>query len=181
LWSEEKTETVPAKYEYMADKRVCIVVRADMETLVTYPQVQMELADNIRLALEAHVASLSTVDPRRVVDFQRSEPDWELSDPAAIGRRFGADRVLEVDLSQYTTREPDSPHLHRGYISALISVYNAQYTDRGPVFTETVQTVYPERSMGEWGASDSAIRRATMEAFAQDVAGLFYDRQVKAR
>ncbi|MCK4341150.1 MAG: hypothetical protein KAY37_05430 [Phycisphaerae bacterium] len=181
MWGKEPTKNVAAEYPYLADKKVCLLVRAEMETLFEYPQVQWEVADHVRVTLEGSVRGLTTVDPRRVVDFQRRTADWEKMDPAGIGKRFGADRLLEIDLTQYTTREPESPHLYRGHISALVSVYNTDYPNSEPAYSKEVQTVYPPNSPGEWGTGDRAIRRATLEAFAQDVAGRFYDRKVKVK
>lgn len=179
MWGKEPTKEVAAEYPYLVDQRVCILVRADMETLFEYPHVQWEVADHVRVALEPNVPRISVVEPRRVVDFQRSNPRWESLDPAAIGQRFNADRVMEINLTQYTTREPESPHLYRGHIAALVSIYNCDYPNSEPTFTTEVRTAYPPDGAGEWGTTDQAIRRATMEAFAQDVAGKFYDRSVK--
>lgn len=180
MWGKEPTKTIVADYPYLTEQEVCVVVRADMETLFEYPQVQWEVADHVRVALEKHIEGVTVVEPRRVTDFQRRDPSWESIDPAKLGKRFEATRLLEIALTQYTTREPESPHLYRGYISATISVYNTDYPESEPVYTKGVQTVYPPNSPGAWGSGDQAIRRATMEAFAEDVAGKFYDRTVKA-
>ncbi len=177
----EPTKNVPAEYAYMAKQKVCVLVRAEMETQFEYPHVQWEVADHVRVALEANVKGATVVDPRKVVDFQRRDSGWEKMDPAVVGKRFSADRLLEISLTEYTTREPDSPHIYRGHISALISVYNTEYPNSEPVYTKEIQTVYPPDSQGDWGTGDKAIRRATMEAFAQDVAGKFYDRTVKVK
>lgn len=179
FWADEPTKKVPAEYPWLVDQEVCIVVRASMETLFDYPHVQYELADHVRVALESNVRGVSAVPPRRVVDLQRRDSSWERMDPAELGRRFDADRLIEIDLTQYTTREPESPHLYRGYITAMVSVYNTAYLNSEP-HTMEVQTVYPPNSPGEWGTGDRAIRRVTMEAFAQDLAGRFYERKVKA-
>lgn len=179
FWADEPMKKVPAEYPWLVDQEVCIVVRASMETLFDYPHVQYELADHVRIALESNVRDVVTVPPRRVVDFQRRDPSWERMDPAELGRLFDADRLIEIDLTQYTTREPESPHLYRGYITAMVSVYNTAHLNSEPQTME-VQTVYPPNSPGEWGTGDRAIRRATMEAFAQELAGRFYDRKVKA-
>lgn len=181
LWGEEPTRTVAAEYPYLADRKVCVVVRAELETLVEYPHVQFELADHVRAALEQHVPRIGVVEPRRVVDFQRQGADWERMDPAALGRRFGADRLVEIDLTQYTTREPESPYLYRGYIAAAVSVYNTDYPDSAPAYTTTVRVVYPPESAGAYGTSDREVRRATMEAFAEELAGRFYERKVKVK
>lgn len=180
FWADEPTKKVPAEYPYLADQEVCIVVRAEMETLFDYPHVQYELADYVRVALESNIRGVSVVPPRRVVDFQRRDPGWERMDPAELGRRFDAQRLIEIDLTQYTTREPESPHLYRGYITAMVSVYNTAYLNSQPAYKTEVQTVYPPNSPGEWGTGDRAIRRATMEAFARELAGRFFERKVKA-
>lgn len=177
----EQTKTVAAEYPYLADKKVCIVVRAPDELLFEYPNVPWEVADHVRLALETNVRGVSVVDPKKIVDFQRSDPSWETMDPAALGKKFGADRVLEIDLTQYTTREPESPHLYRGHISAAVRVYNTEYANAQHAYQADVRTAHPAEGPGQYGANDRAIRGATMDAFGQDVANKFYDRQVTAR
>jgi hypothetical protein len=179
LFGQEKTRDVKAEYPYLAGKHVVTLVRADAETLFEYPQVQWEIGDHLRVTLEANVRGVKVVPPKEVVDFQRASSAWEQMDPAEIAKRFDADRLLEITLTQYTTREPDTPHLYRGHIAALVSVYNAEYAHRDPAFAKEVQTVFPPSSATAWSAGDRAIRRATLEAFAVDVSNLFYDRKVK--
>lgn len=179
LFGNPPTKDVAAEYPYLEDKWVCIVVRAPMETLFEFPHVQRELADHVRIPLEGNLRGVRVVDPRKVADFQRDEPAWETMDPALLGKRFHAARVLELDLTQYTTRQPESPHLYRGHITAAVRVYNADYPNSQPAYRTEVQTVYPPNSPGQWGTSDKEIRQATMEAFAQQLVGKFYDRKVK--
>lgn len=179
LFADPPTRTVVAEYPYLANKRVCIVVHADDEIRFTYPHVQWEVADHVRSSLDQHIQGIDVVEPRKVVDFQNREYNWDTMDPALIGQRFGAARVLEITLTQYTTREPESPHLYRGHIAAAIAVYNADYPNSQPAYRTDVKVTYPPDGPGAWGTSDSEIRFATMEAFAQELSGKFYDRKVK--
>ncbi len=181
LFGEEQTKTVPAAYPYLTNQKVAIVVRADMETLFEYPHVQWELADHVRVALEANVKGVTVVDPRKVVDVQRRDSDWQRRDPALLGKDFGADKLLEIDLTQYTTREPDSPHLYRGHIMAGINVYNTAYPNSEPAYKSEARAVFPESATADLGLGDREVRRGVMEAFAQDVANKFYERKVKAQ
>jgi hypothetical protein len=181
LWGEEPTKNIAAEYPYLAEKRVCIVVRADMDTLVEYPQVQLELADHVQAALEANIQGLRCVDPRKVVDYQREKTDWDKEDPAVFGKHFQADRLLELDLTQYTTREPESPYLYRGHVAALLNIYNTAYPNSAPAYSKEVAAIYPPDGPGEWGSTDRDIRRGMMQAFAEEVAGKFYDRKVKVK
>ena len=180
LFANPPMKDVVAEYPYLTDKRICIVVRADQEMEFEFPNLRWEVADHVRVALEANIEGVTVVEPRRVVDFQNSNPDWELMDPAVVGKRFRADRVLEIDLTQYTTREPESPHLYRGYITAALSIYNTEYPDSEPAYQAEVRTVYPPESAGDWGTTDRDVRAATMEAFAEQTTERFYDRRVKA-
>lgn len=181
LFGEDQTKKMKAEYPQLADQMVCILVRADAETTFEYPHVQWELADHVRVALEQNVQGIKVVDPRRVAEYQRGNPSWEKADPAELGKRFAAQRVLEIDLTEYTTREPDSPHVYRGRIGAVVGVYNAAYPGSEPVYTTELTTVYPPEGVGEVSAGDRAVRRVTMETFAEDLAGKFYDRSVKVK
>jgi hypothetical protein len=178
--SGQDTKTVPAEYPYLDGKQVAIVVHAPDETIFEHPNVQWEVADHVRVGLESNIKGIKVADTKRIFDFQRAERDWEKLDPAALGLRFGADRVLEIDLTQYETREPESPHLFRGHMTADVRIYNTEYPDSQHTYRAGIQTEYPPDGPGQYGTTDREVRRATMEAFAQDVAGKFYDRKVKA-
>lgn len=180
MFGERPTKTVTAEYPYLKDRTVAILVRADWEILFEHSQAQIEIADHLQLALESNVPGVKVVPSQRLVDYQRRSAEWENEDPALIGKQFGADRLIEIDLTQYTTREPESPHLIRGHIAGVVNVYNVEYPNSKPAYSSEVRTSYPPEGPGGWGTSDREIRRATLEAFAQDVAGRFYDRKVRA-
>ena len=181
MWGKEPTKEVPAEYPYLPGRKVCVLVWADFETLFEYSWVQLEVSEHVAGAMKSNVPGISFIPNRQAIDLQRREPDWDRSDPAVLGARLGADRVLLIELTQYTTREPESPHLYRGRIAANAKVYDTAYRNSAPVFKTSLETVYPPDSVGQWGTDDVAIRKATMEAFAQNLAGKFYDRQVKVK
>lgn len=181
LWGEEPTRTVEAEYPYLPGKRVCIVVRPEMETLFQYPHVRLDLSDHLKVALEAHVADISVAEPKRVTDFQKQRHNWEAIDPAVLGRRFEADRLIEVELTQYTTRDPESPYLYRGHIAAVVNVYNTDYPNSAPAYSTEVRVAHPDEGPAKWGAEEREVRASVMQAFADEVAGKFYDRKVKVR
>lgn len=181
LWGKEPTKDVPAEYPYLQGKKVLILVWADPETLFEYSRVQLELSEHVAASMKPNIPGVTFAPNRSVTDFQHAEPNWDRTDPAELGTRFGAQRVLMIELTQYTTREPDSPHLYRGRIAANVKVYDPAYKNSSPSYRATVETVYPQDSVGEWGTDDVGIRKATMEAFALDVAGKFFDRKVKVK
>lgn len=181
LFGEEPTKRVPAEYPYLEGKKVVVMVWADQDTLFEYPEVQLEVAAHIEEACKSKVKTVAFVPSRSVADVQKSEPDWDRQPPALMGTRFHADRVMVIELTNYATREPENAHLFRGRISANVKIYDAERPDAGPLYKSVVETIYPPDTPGEWGSTDRGVRKATMEAFAGDVAGKFHERRVKLR
>lgn len=181
MWGEEPTKTVAPEYTDLGGKKLAIAVWAEMDTRFEYPFVQLEIAEHVRAALEACLKGTTFVPARQIVEYQKRNPEWERGSPGALAVRFKADRLLLVELSQYSTREPDSPHLLRGRISAAVKVYGSDEQRDAPLYRTTVDTVFPEDSVGQFGVSDDQIRRATMEAFANDVARKFYEHKIKVK
>lgn len=182
LLAPEPTEDVKAVYPYLQDKKICTVIWVESDTLFEYPNVQRELSEFVNSALKQNVRGITFVPARSVVEYQRKNRDWRRTHPTKIGARFGADRVLLLEITKYTTREPNSPHLYRGHIHANAKVYDPAYPDTRPVNERIeIETAYPPDRDGEWGSNDRSIRKATMEAFAVDTARKFYDHKIKAR
>lgn len=181
MWGQEPTKDVPAEYPYLAGKKVAIVVWADTDTLFEYPQVQFDVSEFLAASLKSNVKGLTVVPARQVVDYQRRDASWYNRPPGEIGRDFGADRTLMVELTEYTTREPNSPHLKRGRISANLKVYDTSKKDVAPSYKTNITCKYPSGDAADWGSDDRSIRAATMQAFADEVANRFYDRKVKVK
>lgn len=187
MWGAEPTKDVPAEYPYLAGKKVAIFVWAEPDTLFEFPFVQLEVSEHVAAAFDEGFRTVKRLDPvvfvpnRNVVELQRRDPDWDRKDPAELGRHFAADRVLMIELTQYTTREPESTHLFRGRIAANVKVYDPAYPNALPAYKTTVEVAYPPESHGDWGTDDRGIRKATLELFASEVAGKFYDRRVKVK
>lgn len=181
MWGAEPTRTVPAEYPYLAGKRVAVVVWVEAETLFEFPNVQYELSEFVRDAITRNVKGVVFTPSRKVREHQMREVNWDRSHPSELGKVFGVERVLMIEITQYSTREPDSPHLYRGRIHAGLKVYDASASGSPPVYKAQVETAYPPDSPGQWGANDAAVRRGAMEAFADDVAKRFYDHKVKVR
>lgn len=179
LWGQEPTRPVPAEYPYLPGKTVAIAVWADSETSLTFPHVQLEIAEHLTQALREHVERLEFVGNRDIVRYQRRNLDWDREDPATLGAQLGADRFIVIELTQYTTREPESPQLYRGRIAANVKVYDTEYPRTQPAYKTPIEAVYPPDSAGKWGTSDSEIRKAAMEAFAEEFTNRFYERKVK--
>lgn len=181
LWGQEPTKDVPAEFPHLQQKEVCLVVWCDADTLFEYPNVRFELSEYVAVAMRANVAGITFIPNRQVTELQTRESKWEREPPGRLGAKFGADRVLAIELTQYTMREPDSPHLYRGRIAANLRVYDANTPDARWLWQSNVDVAFPPGSVAPWGTDENTVRRGAMEAFATEVANKFYDRKVKVK
>lgn len=179
MWGDEPTKSVQAEFTNLTGKRVAIVIWSDMDTLFEYPNVRLELSSYVERALKQAVKGIRIVPSREVIDLQNRNPDWEREDPAVLGEKLVAERVLVIELTQYTTRDSESPHLHRGQISANVKIYDVKYKDAAPVYKTEVSATYPEHGPGKFGATDARVRADAMDAFATKLANKFQDHKVK--
>ena len=101
LWSPEPTKEVQAVYAYLPNKKVCTLIWVEADTLFEYPNVQLELSEFLNNSLKPQIRGISFVPPRRVVEYQRRNPDWKREHPTAIGARFGA------EIPRFSPRQAD--------------------------------------------------------------------------
>lgn len=179
-WLSEPTRDVPAEYPYLANRLACISVWADNDVLFEFPNVQYELAEHVSAAISEKV-SVAFTPNREVVDLMARTPDWDRRHPSWLGKHFGADRVILIEVMEYTTREPGATHLLRGLIHATVKVYDPAYPNAAASYRSTIEVIEPKDEVAAYGVSENDIRRAVMESFAAEVAGKFYDRKVKVQ
>ncbi|MBK8916134.1 MAG: hypothetical protein IPM64_16325 [Phycisphaerales bacterium] len=181
MWGAEPTKDVPAEFPHLQNREICLVVWCDSDTLFEYPNVRLEVSEYVAFAMKASVKGATFTSNRRVTELQSREPRWEREPPAKLGAKLGAERVLTIELTQYSMREPDNPHLYRGRIAANLRVYDAASPESRWLWQGTVEVAYPPDSVGAWGVPETQIRRGAMELFASEVAGKFHDRKIKAK
>ncbi len=184
LWvlAPELKDTVPAEYDGLANHSVAIVVYADYDVLYSYPYARTELATTVGQELTRTVEGIRVVDPQRVVAYQDQNIYWDTMPMPELGETLGADRVLYISLSEYTTREPGSTTLVRGRIQATASAWESPCPDGtdGLVWEKNdLAVTWPsEGPLGVLTTNDRPVRQETVRQFAVLLAKSFYSYNV---
>jgi hypothetical protein len=173
----EPTENVPAEFNRLDDKKVAILVWAQPETILQFPHVRLELASQIEYQLKQRLKNTQVVPAEQVADYQNRNLNWDAVPPTQIGRQFGADYVVFVELLEYSTRDPRTPGLFSGRARASVVVHDvADPTARWSLTPEVVQ--YPTGRAKLANADDTTIHRQLLEALASRIVLKFYDHEV---
>jgi hypothetical protein len=172
---------VKAEYTALAGKKIAIVIATGPSTNFDYPQARTNITLAIIQTITKHVKNVQFVDRAEIEKFQKENLDWGALSMGNIARRFGAQRVLYLDLYQFTMYEPNSINLLRGNIAAAMSVYEADSAnpDRQAYHTN-VEIVYPENQpVPLSGPAMKSVQYNAIVLFADQVARKFYDHKIK--
>ena len=181
---EEQTKTVEADYKGpgLAKHSLAVVVYADQRIRYEYPTAQEHVTRAVRSAfteeeVRDRIKDLRLIEADKVLSYQERNIRWDEIDKTELGKALGADFVLFISLSEFTTREPMSINMLRGIVSAEVAVYKTDLPERqSRVYKgEDIRVVYPKEALaGVPGYDDRDLREKTVNAFAQLVAWRFY-------
>jgi len=173
--------TVKAECDRLPEKAVAVVISASMDTLYEYPYTRHELTACIARELQDNIRKVQVIDPTRVIRYQNANVHWNTHPVTEVGRALGADYVLYISLSEFSTHEPGSINLPVGRISAATSLWDVAADPVDPaacVWRKTNVAVKVDASTGLLAWDPSALRREMQWVFASKLTKYFYDHKV---
>ncbi len=172
----EKPAPVP-RFQGLKDKKIAVVVAADEALLRTYPQAPLSVNQSVTRALKGVVPTATVMDPRKVNDFQIDNPYWNTFKNSELIKRLDVDRIVYIDLIEYTTHEPGNANVWRGSVVANVQVIARDVENPDNyVYTDTVKALYPSASkVGVINSNDATIQAGMLNAFSSSVAYRFSD------
>jgi hypothetical protein len=167
---------VAASYAGLAKHSVAILVYSDDATTFMYPQARREVSSFLTQQLEKHLPTARLLDYHRVLAYQNGDPNWEALPIKTIGRHFSVDRVIYIELIDYSAHAPGEQRLLRGHIKANVYVYDTHLPGDGRVFSTTLNVYWPRNAPEPVFDSDAnLVRMNTLTRFSRDVARCFYN------
>jgi hypothetical protein len=173
----ESKVTVTAAYDGLANHSVAVLVSATDGIRAAHPTAVADTGRAVTSAIAAEVPGVHVVNPDQIARFLSDNPDWIVVPPGRLLERFGAERLVMVNLVQYSTHESGNRHLYLGRIAASVDVISADAPDlNNAVMRAEVTATYPDNGgVGVLDANDQTIALGMRKAFAVRVARLFTD------
>ncbi len=168
---------VTADYTGLADKTVAIVIAADEFVLYRHPRAPLVVGQIVGGQIVANVTGAKLTDPADIVAFQRANPYWATLPYGDLAKRLGVERVIYIDLAEYSTHEPGNKELWQGVILANLGVIETDAANPDNfAYSNTIRAVYPEgREIGVANSDAGTIQLGMLQSFGQKVGWLFYD------
>lgn len=154
-------------YASLKHHSVAVIVYADSATLFMYPQAAQEVSSFVNYDLKRAVPSATVLNYRQIIQYQNATQNWEMLPIKSIGLHFSVDRVIYMELLNYSCHAPGARHLLQGHIRARVYVYDTHLPGDGRVLATTVGVKWP-RSGPEPGyhGDSNVVRMNTLTAFS---------------
>ena len=178
-----KSKKVKAEYTELAGKNIAIMIAGRPAIDFEYPYARLDLGLAAAQSIGQHVKGTSFVDQEKINTYQREDIDWYSLPISEIGKKFDSERIVYLDVLQFSMTEINSVNLLRARIDAELRVYDMESVEPDiDVYASEISIVYPEhapRAMSE--SARMEIQRQSILLFAETLAQKFYDHKIPVK
>jgi hypothetical protein len=162
---------VPAAYDGLQKKKVALVVHASRGAQFQHAGVDNDVARNVARELRENVKGIELCDIAEVREWRDEHEDFDLTD---VGEKFQADRVVYLEIYEFTLFQEQSSQLYRGKTKIHVQVADME-KEGDIVFEEDVELEFPpSRPIPASDMSQQKFRGLFMRFLARKTAHLFF-------
>ena len=124
-----------------------------------------------------HVPNVKVIRPHAVARWQFETPQWSAMPSSEIAKSLSAQRVIYIDLQQYSLTPPGNQWLWEGRCSAMVGIIESDsFEQDGFADTYEILAGFPRRPavLTREEASEGAIEKGLLNEFIKQTAWLFY-------
>jgi hypothetical protein len=171
-----KEPKIAQEYFKMENKTVAVLVSADDRTLYQFPSAPAAICRYVSRRLSAEVPGVTPLDPEQVIQFQAENPYWNTTPRSELFQRLRVDRLVVVDVAEYSTHDPGDANLWRGVLVAGVGVGEAESTRPDDlVYYRKVEVSFPpNQTIGLTNSDDATIQHGMLTRFSTHVRKLVH-------
>jgi hypothetical protein len=157
-------------------KSVAIVIYADQATTNEFPASREEISAFLSTKMREKLPSIKLLDYHEVMNWQDDTMNWFGLTEKQIGKHFSVERVLYIELLDYSVHTGKGFGEIQGHIRANCKVYEVDSPTDTPAWTSVLDVFYPEdHPIDPTQSSPDALRASLLEKFADKLSNCFYD------
>jgi hypothetical protein len=188
-------ETIHPKYTNLVNQTVGVMVWADRGTRIEFPMLRLDLANAIDHKLKEQTLDEKgkpkaktllgvtyPVQPASIVRYQEDHPEAEALTITDVAPALGVSRLIYVEMEDFATRSDQAVELFRGHAKATVRILEIVDGKANVAYTwENIEVTFPPKVPQEGipNVGDGRIYAGTVDAFATEIARLFFPYQVE--
>jgi hypothetical protein len=167
---------VAAEYTGLADQSVAVVIYADQASTDEFPDARTEISNFLGAAFRTKLPSVRLLDFREVTAWQDDTLNWNALPEKDIGKHFSTDRVLYIELLDYSTRAANSFGDLQGHIKAQCKVFETNAPGPTAAWSDLIEVRWPkDHPLDPASGSEVAVRKRALELFSNELVNRFVE------
>jgi hypothetical protein len=145
------------------DTKVLILTYSKLSAKPEFVRVDRDLSERLRAQLKAgfeyNKENVRIAVPRRIEEFKNENPGWQTMDLDQVGKQFGADYVVYLEIRDLSLYEQKSSNtLYRGRAEINVSLIDVNHPDEGPLRKDFV-CQYPSETRHAIPVEDISLEK----------------------
>lgn len=170
---------IPAEYTGISGKSFAVVVSGSRMMEGEHPGLTARLIQRINDRLILNANPSYAIPSGDLLTVLYNTPQWPAMTRGEVAEMLGVERLVVVEVIEYTLHEPGNQYVWDGVGSVLVSVYE---TDSGmpddPTYEKAIRVTFPDaRGFMRTDLPESAVTTELSNRLVNRVSWLFYDHE----
>lgn len=173
------TTQIEAEYTGLGGKSFAVVATGSRMMESEHPGLTARLIQRINERLAVNAGASHFIPSNDLLTVLYNTPQWPAMTRGEVGEMLEVERLIVVEIIDYTLHEPGNQYIWEGVASVLVSVYE---TDSGlpddPIFEKAIRVTFPDTSgFMRTDIPEAAVTSELSNRVVNRVAWLFYDHE----
>lgn len=178
-YKQSNTHPIAAQYTGLKGKSFAVVVSADRVIEASHPGLIAHLTGSITESLRYNSGASGRIPADDLLNYLLQHPEWVARPISDLAATLRVDRLIYIDLYEYTLHEPGNSYLWAGSASGTVSVIEADssYPDEF-VYQAPISVQYPDKmGFGPAELSKQQVSSVLAKRFIDRSSWLFYEHE----
>lgn len=171
--------TVPAEYTGISGKSFAVVVTGSRMIEADHPGLTARMIQRINDRLIANANPSYAIPSGDLLTVLYNTPQWPAMTRGEVGEMLGVERLIVVEIIDYSLHEPGNQYLWDGVASALVQIFETDSAmPDDPIFEKTIRITFPDsKGFLRTDIPEAAVTSEMSNRLVNRVAWLFYEHE----
>lgn len=171
--------TIPAEYTGISGKSFAVVVTGSRMIEADHPGLTARMIQRINDRLIANANPSYAIPSGDLLTVLYNTPQWPAMTRGEVGEMLGVERLIVVEIIDYSLHEPGNQYLWDGVASALVQIFETDSAmPDDPIFEKTIRITFPDsKGFLRTDIPEAAVTSEMSNRLVNRVAWLFYEHE----
>lgn len=173
------SKTVKPEYTKLGGKSFAVVVAADRSISGEFPEIVPLVTREMTKRLAENTEASAMVPADDILRFQYQRPGWVAMSPRELAKELEVDRLIFVDLHDYSLTEPGNAYIWNGSASGVVNVLESDHAGTGEfAWRKPVRVKFPDSDgLSQYQMPQQTVALELARRFINRASWVFYEHE----